>query len=381
MSRPFRLLISARDTGAANNLAPLARLAQASSNFTLHLVAAEPAARLFAGHGLEPEKVSAPDDRLPTVAARLLEQHQPDAVLVGLSGPGRGIDEALLAAARGRVPSWALQDFWGDVNNGFGAYADTYLVRDNTAARITRERAAVHTRVCRGLPGNAEPPEAWQQQRMARRLRQRHHVEWKTPLVVLCSQPLWQQPGYQETLRDLLLALPPSRLLVRMHPRESTSDRNRMRKLLRSYSPVAWSFSDDQFVALLSAADLLTSPFSNSGLDKALFNSRSRRTGGTPVFALHQPRLQKLYKDWTGLNTHPLSATQASITLARKGTLKTDLSKALDPTYQAKVLRAARNLRPKSNTSLEILDLIRHDHSKSNLTTPESHTLDARQAS
>jgi len=126
---------------------------------------------------------------------------------------------------------------------------------------------------------------------------------------------------------------------------------------------------------------LVISPFSNSGLDKALFNSRSRNTGGTPVFALHQPRLQKLYTDWTGLNTHPLSATQASITLARKGTLKTDLSKALGPTYQAKVLRAARNLRPKSNTPLEILDLIRQDHSKPNPTTPESHTLDARQAS
>jgi len=175
MPRPFRLLISARDPGAANNLAPIARLAQASSTLTLHLVAAEPAARIFAEHGLEPEKISAPDDTLPALAARLLEQHQPDAVLVGLSGPGRGIDEALLAAARGRVPSWALQDFWGDVNNGFGAYADTYLVRDDTAARITRTRAPVNTLVS-GLPGNASPPLAWQQQRMARKLRQRHHV-------------------------------------------------------------------------------------------------------------------------------------------------------------------------------------------------------------
>ncbi len=342
MPRDFRLLISARDPGAANNLGPVALLAQATAGVHLDLVASAPADNILRAQGLLPVSVAHQPERLPDTAKTLIDRLRPDAILVGLSGPEPGIDEALLAAA-GSIRTWALQDFWGDLNNGFGAYADTYLVRDQTAARLTHQRAGVSTEVT-GSPAQQQIPASLQQRLLARRLRTRHGLHSSAPLLVLASQPLWRQPGYRETLRDLLHSLPQGKLLVRMHPRESEHDRRRMRHLLRQHCRIRWAFSDEPFDALLAAADLLLSAFSNSGLDKALYNHAAPRHAGTPVFLLHQPRLRSLYRDWTGLADHPLNASGASFGISAKGQLRSGLRRALSRPARARGAQASHTL-------------------------------------
>lgn len=341
-STGFRLLISARDPGAANNLAPIALLAKRTPGIHLELVASPPADRILRSHGLQPRSIAHDPQQLPATAARLIDSCRPQAILVGLSGPEGGIDEALLASA-GDIPSWALQDFWGDINNGFGSYADTYLVRDTLAARITRERAPVNAEVT-GSPQRQSVPSALRQRLLATRLRKRHRIQEGTPLLVLAGQPLWQQPGYPDSLRDTLRSLPAGRLLVRMHPRDGVRERMRMRKLLRNHSPLRWSFSDDQFDALLAAADLMLSAFSNCGVDKAMFNRRAPRHAGAPVYLLHNPRLRRLYRQWTGLDDHPLGDLRAAVSIHRKGELRPGLQRALGAPARAHCGRASRLL-------------------------------------
>lgn len=353
MEDTFRLLISARDPGAANNLAPVARLARDIPGINLTLVAGTPADAILRAHGLQPRRVTEQAADLPHAAAQLIEELHPDAILVGLSGPQPGIDEALLGAAQG-VPTWALQDFWGDLNSGFGAYADTYLVRDELAARITRERAAVAT-VVTGSPALQKPPDAMKQQQMKTRLRRQLQLPADMPVLVLADQPLWCQPGYRDTLRDLLITLPRCHLLARMHPRDAHLERCAMRRLLRRHCAFSWSFSEAPLDVLLAASDLLLSAYSNTGLDRALFNHAAPRQAGTPVFLMHQPRLRQLYLDWTGLRTHPLETLGAAVSLTRRSRLKSDLRRSLAPATRRRCATRSKSLSGRKNAALRVL--------------------------
>src|SRR5205814_87240 len=78
----------------------------------------------------------------------------PDAIMVGLSGPDKGQDEALVAQA-GTLPTYAVQDFWGDVNPGFGVLPGTYFVLDEVAAQLTRRRVSTSRIVVTGSARHA----------------------------------------------------------------------------------------------------------------------------------------------------------------------------------------------------------------------------------
>jgi len=354
MGDEFRLLISARDAGAANNLAPVARLAAATPGIHLELVASAPAEQILRAAGLQPRAIEHDPKNLPDIAQSLLAELQPHALLVGLSGPDAGIDEALLAQAE--VPSFALQDFWGDVNQGFGAYADTYLVRDALAARLTQARSGARTEIT-GSPTQALVPDALVQQRLARQLRQRLRVPARQPILLLCSQPLWRQAGYRETLIDTLQKLPDGLLLVRPHPRESAGERALLSRLLRRHCRTRWRFSQAPFPMLLAAADLVLSAFSNSGLERVQFNQRAPSSAGVPVYLLQQPRLRRLFRDWTGLSQHPLCTLGAAQGIERGGLLGPSLQGALRKAARQHCARAAGQL-PGACSARDILILV-----------------------
>jgi hypothetical protein len=152
MSRRKKILFSARDPGAAGHIKALIHYFCAHGRFEVILTASGVALEMLAQEGLEPIPFHLPggidsiqpgqDPGLLLQEAKgLLDRLQPDAVLTSLSSLGVGIDEALLATAE--VPTFALQDFWGDVNLGLGVPADLYLVMDDFAAELSRKRWGV----------------------------------------------------------------------------------------------------------------------------------------------------------------------------------------------------------------------------------------------
>ena len=144
----MKLLMSARDVGAAAGMGEVFSAAQADPRFTPHLIAMEPALGFLRCAGYSPDAIetlvvaSANDRDIPQlrhVAQRAIATYCPDAILAGLSGDGAGIDEALIAEAD-HAYNYVLQDFWGDVNLTLGCPASTYFVIDKEAARLTLRR-------------------------------------------------------------------------------------------------------------------------------------------------------------------------------------------------------------------------------------------------
>ena len=128
---PLRLLVSARDPGAAQVLLPVLARAAADRRLELCVVAQEPAAGILRRAGFEVGDVRCPAlvsssspnaSNLLDEADEILRRTAPHALLAGLSGPGIGIDEALLVRAKS-IATYTIQDYPGYRVEGFGVRA------------------------------------------------------------------------------------------------------------------------------------------------------------------------------------------------------------------------------------------------------------------
>lgn len=296
MARP-RLLLSCRDPGAAGHMAVLApRLGQ---RFDVTLLAQPPANRLLTASGIEhhafiPQGEGA---RLLDAARARLDAIRPQAILTGVSGPGVGLDEALLAVGRNRVACLTLQDWWADLNMGMKAPPDVLLVRDQLAARLTIERFP-HLNLCWhavGLPKYAVL-DGVDVVGLRRRARADLGLAEKRPVVGFFGQPLLDDDGYRQTLVALGRGAGkrPFTLILRPHPKEDAQASARL------IAPDGIDDGADPW-PLLAACDLVTSGFSTSIQDAVALWARAREPMGAALYIL-PPALGRTYRRLSGLS-------------------------------------------------------------------------------
>lgn len=352
-----QLLISARDPGAAAQLGSVARRAMADPAWQVMVLAAPPADRVLTALRVPCQRVTAQGEALHEQLRALLATLRPDAVLTGLSGPDRGLDEALLAAAEG-LPRYLFQDYWGDLNPATPPGVQI-LCLDTAGVAQTRAR---HGRPARAVGSPAH--DHWPAPRIARRRLQQHHrLRRDLPVIGLCDQPLWQQPGYADTLRRTLRALPPGQLLVRPHPRTPWPDRLRLRRLLRQAGAgrrVVWS-ARSPLPDFVAACDLLLSAYSSCALDAAQYNRRAGHPGTVALNLLCDARLYRHYRAATGFDRTPLADSGLALDQYRHGNLAWRLAAALAPGQRRRLRRAARRTLPAGDAAAAVLALLATD--------------------
>lgn len=349
------LLISARDPGAAAHLAMVARAATASGDWRVSVLAAPPGDAAFARLAVPHRLLHASGDALDSAVQRQLAALQPDLILTGLSGPDRGLDEALQAAAGDR-PCYLFQDYWGDLNPATPPGV-RLLCLDAAAVAHTRSR---HQRAARAVGSPAH--DGWPAPRPARR-RLRHRLGQPNgeTLTLLCDQPLWRQPGYALTLARAIRQLRHGRLLIRPHPRSGRNDRLRLRRLLRlARIPARW----DASAALpdcIAAADRLLSVFSNCAFDAANCNARPGHPGTVAINLLGHPALRRFYRGCSGFERTPLAAAGLALDNDRQARLGADLRRAARPALRARLRGNARRQLAPAGAARALLRLLAAD--------------------
>lgn len=347
MSRVLRLLISARDPGAANHLLPVIEHLGTAPDFDLRILAAPPADRLFASAGLTFETVIEQGTKLTDRLTKLLADARPDAVLTGLSGPDAGLDEALLAAA-GDIPTFAYQDFWGDVNRSFGRSADCYLVRDTYAARLTERRHGVPAMVV------GDPRHGTQRQTTAPRQRRKRTA---TRCVGWCGQPLWEVPGYAASFRTFARQFDTARILVKPHPKETRRQAFGYRRLAPGKQPLIWHGSLER---LFDQCDLVASAFSNCALEQAHYNARAGQRPSIAIQLLFDHQLRATYRDWTGMDRLPLAEQGLALGVYHRSMIGPALSQRRLQGFLGKARFKWRHMARPSDAAGRIVELIRH---------------------
>jgi len=354
MSERIRLLVSARDPGAAGHLAEVAAYAREHPGVEPILVASPPALGAWQALDLAVEPFAAPPvdaaddpgvDLLLAEARALLERARPDAILVGLSGPGMGVDEALLAMA-GYTPAFVLQDFWGDLNTLLYPVSATPLVMDNRAAAATRARHGLDSIVV-GAPKYA--PYADLDVPGLRVTGRRLLGAGDDRLVGgFCGQPLWSHAGYRDTVEALASALsghlPDALLVYRPHPKEARAELAAVASVLASCAGNSAVTRAGDTETFLAACDVVCSAFSTCATDLLYLDRASPMPLANGVHLLFDPRLVALCRDWTELQTLPMVAAGLAIDIDGESGLANALAIAADPAAKERTWRRCREV-------------------------------------
>lgn len=302
-----RILLSAREPGAAQMIGPLCRALSADGRFAVELVAQGAALEALTAMGLQPTPVGVialehPEDEereaLFRAAGTIVDAFAPDVVITGLSGPGVGIDEALLHLCGDRAV-FSVQDYEGWVVRGFGRPAPVYFVADEHAARLTRRVEGVEPVVVGDLKyagfADLDIP--------ALRAEGRALAPSGRPLVTFYGQPAWGYAGYRETLEILSRAagqLPDLCFLYRPHPKETETEREMLSAMFEAEGVTLTRCPAGTVEGSIALTDTVVSVFSTVGADHVNLQRAAPSPIGTAVYLLFEPAIRALLEADSG---------------------------------------------------------------------------------
>ena len=232
-----------------------------------------------------------PDELLATAAA-IVRERKPDVILASASSFGSGIDEALLASRD--TKTFCIQDFWGDVNLSLGVPADTYLVMDDDAARISRERWGVRTVVV-GAPKYDRYIDLDVRETRSE-VRRELKVRSGQAVVGMFGQSP-DIPGHAEAMGDLVAAAgdldPRPVLLLREHPK-FTAARDEHVRLANMAGLRCWDATGSGPVEpWLAACDVVTTCFSLCALDHGYLSANSEEPIGSVLYLMTNQQIRE----------------------------------------------------------------------------------------
>lgn len=370
LPRPtHRLLVTARDPAAAYHLTEVVRCASGDPRFEVRAAAQEPAWGLLRRGGVEVQPLpdvktrdpfSPSGIRLRALARTLLEEFEPDAVLCGLSTPfDGGIDEAVLAEAR--VPTFLLQDFWGEQNDLFGRRAELFLVLDEMAAELSWRRHGAPSAIV-GSPRHAtyrsiDGPARRRDVRRALSLRP------DVPVIGLFGQALHKLPGYRRTVEAWAAAMAafPSPVVAayRPHPRESEADRRHTLELLRGAELGPICVLDLGVEDALLCCDVVCSAFSNCTYDAAYLNYFASQPLIVPLCLFFDPEVVEYFQQIVRLAEWPYLKSDLALPIHEAGHLRDALVEAVGRDARHRFWQAARqNLISPVGSPQRVLDVV-----------------------
>lgn len=371
--RQMRLLVSANDPGAAFHLREILKYVQETDQIEVILLAGGEARSIFecagfASYPMTSARVghgdAAGELRNIEEAVMHISKFAPDAILVGLSGPDRGMDEALIACAGG-TPTYAVQDYWGDVNSGFGSLPGTYFVLDEFAANITRLCAPASRVVVAGSARHAAmtglDPIA-----LRKKFREGIGATVSERVIIYFGQPLWGLPGYAATLlrvaEALMRVISGARLRYRPHPKERCEDVARALGCMRAHGVAAQVDETDSVELPLCGSDLMLTCFSTCGLDLAYLNRISAEPLGTMLFTMFDEDIRECYRATTRLDEIPLATQGLGVAIKVMGELEDAIKAGLMENERHNKWRTAQALADPSGAAERIVKKIVDDY-------------------
>ena len=317
MKKPVKILLSSRDPGAAGNIIELYRLLTDDACFDVSMIASGSASgkikdakldhiEFKVENGSDHVKEHGDPKQILDKALSWLDKIKPEHIITSISSLGSGIDEALIYHAK--VPVFAFQDFWGDVNCNFGRSADEYFVLDKFAARLSHERWRVKTRIT-GMP-KYMTYKSFDFQKLQYETRKKLGIKDNEKLIGWFGQPS-DVPGHVETfdtfIKSCTHVLVDFTLMIKTHPKDDDKQSITLAKELGLKIIAPASINDTD--ALLAASDLVVTPFSLCGLDHAVMSSFSPFPLGTVLYLMPNQKIRNFAQTACGIQKFPIVET------------------------------------------------------------------------
>lgn len=301
------LIVTARDPASAHALLPL--IPSLNQVYSLVAVLQEPALSLLADElaGVNNQAIAFPiiedfasgiDEAQSWLLTKKWKQPlrtQNDfeqrvyAVLTGISGPGFGVDEMMLAAANGmKIPTFSIQSAWGTINQETGVMPQTALVLDDAAIDINKQHYPSMKSIAVGSLQHAKYAEL--SPSGIRDLHRARFIEEKDQVLIgFYGQPIAELDAYQQTVEDFCIELKrwqkPFKILYRPHPKEAVSlEQNSTWNRLRKHFPDVILDPFQEVTTSLCCVDLVVSAFSTCCFDGLYLNELEDKPFNASVF-------------------------------------------------------------------------------------------------
>jgi hypothetical protein len=363
INRSQRLVLSARDAGSAGHIAALA------ANAALHgmdsLIVAEGAAHFYFETRRVPHvtadawltAISAPEKSKDAIAlaGEKLSQLGACAVVCGRSSlQGEGIDRTVISAARLLdIPSFVVQDFWGDVW-AEDCRPDHYLVIDEMAAQLTRQSTCADVHVI-GSPKHAQYMHI-DFQDLRQKGRAALGLGSETPTIGYFGQDLLGVPGYRQVLLDIgetIRRMHSVVLFYKPHPRETQASHSQSLKLLHESGVHPVVAENLTVEAAIATADVVLSCFSTVALDAAFMMCVNRATNVSIVCSDYPEDVSNFWRPATGLAEFPLVTEGIALPASDRSSLENALRIGLTPAERTRQATACRSMLSNPGESIE----------------------------
>lgn len=316
-----KVLMTARDPGAVGHISEIAWAFGRSGNFEVVLAASGRAFEMLVALGHTTRHFKCPDgsesisnagesSALLASAVELFEDVRPDVVFASLSSFGAGIDEAMIKVSKGKVPVFAMQDFWGDANLLLGTPADLYFTIDKMGARLTESRFGIKAQAVGSAKHQVYSKLPIQDLRAEGR-RKCGAADGRAVVGFFGQSP--EVPEHDRTFSLLVKALREidgnPMLLVREHPKFRKLHRVPLAELARKSGIDVFDATEKLTPEhWLAAVNVMVTLYSACGLDHAYLSAHSDRSLGTALYIMPFSATRKFVERQCGLVEFPLIA-------------------------------------------------------------------------
>lgn len=366
----IKLLITARDPATAVSFQILIPKLNADTRFEIKVLAQEPAATILKDLDcVEPFKAHKNFIHNLIQIEKIVKEFTPNAVLTGISGPDAGVDEATLKVAEELgIESYALQSFWGDINQLSGAVPRHAFVLDDEATKLTNQRY----KQVRCIPiGSIKHADFKDYDVLNLRQQKRQNLAEDEVVIGFYGQPILDIKGYFETIEAMVRQLQnwpkKFKLIYRPHPKESDELFNKTKQLFtNAFANNVIVDNETDIVASLVKADLVVSVFSTCGFDNLYLNEISSTPFNSSIYLWFDSCMIQWWKDYSGLEIMPLISEGLLLSVDKESEMLNVFDQGLKPEVQHQLwLQAKAHLPDASlavqtvvNTLLEDLDAV-----------------------
>ncbi|MDG6777617.1 hypothetical protein QCB44_02745 [Thiomicrorhabdus sp. zzn3] len=364
----IKLLITARDPATAVSFQILIPQLIKHHGFEIKVLAQAPASDMLMA--VYPQL----DEFFPQSSLELKQQKvkavidafKPDAVLCGISGPDIGVDEATLKVAQDQgIESYALQSFWGDINQLSGAVPKHAFVLDDEAVRLTEQR---YPQIRSIAIGSIKHADFKGYDVLKLRDQKRTGLLKKDEILVsFYGQPILEVEGYFTTLEAMVRQLTkwsrPFKLMYRPHPKESQELFDKTWQLFSdAFSERLLLDQSADIVESLCMSDLVVSVFSTCGFDNLYLNEMSAQPFNSSVYLWFDPNMIEWWQRYSGLTEMPLISEGLLLSADTEDEILTVFDEGLNPDVQKRLwIKAKQHLPDPSLAVKTIIDTLLDD--------------------
>jgi hypothetical protein len=366
VKKKFRLLISARDPGAARCIIPVIKTALERADLEICIFSQSPATECLADVRIDSIKAKSlpaekeEDPRLSELleeAKTIIENFKPDAILTGLSSPGIGIDEALIASAK-NIDTYSIQDLEGLVVTAFGKTAKNYFVANNQSKQLTSRHKGIKIYTIGDLKyhqySNLEPSTLRTEGRSTLGLNTNDRA------ITFYGQPAWHTSGYVSSIVELAKNLDQNqKIFYRPHPKETDTD---IKNTIRIFEEKNLAIKIDGTACIeesLCATDAVITVYSTCATDLIHLIRNSKSPLGVAVYLFFEPDIKDIYIQDCGIEIPTQVESGFSFAVKQRELIKETIHLALLKSTASRVWdKVNKNLPPTKLAPNALLNII-----------------------